>query len=71
MDSTKNSSNKDKSTNQLIDELIDELSIASTQLDDRKYNIAIQDALQIKGLPISRDNVEAIEALVDERRTQD
>ena len=67
MDSIASSSNKTKTTNELLDEIIHELSIASTQLDDRKYKIAIQDALQIKGLPISKDNVEAIEALVAER----
>jgi hypothetical protein len=69
MDSTNRNSKPTtpKSTNELIDELISELAIASTQLDDRKYQIAIQDALQMKGLPINKDNVEAIEALVAER----
>ena len=64
---TSNNSEQQKSFNELIDEIIAELAIASTQLDDRKYKIAIQDALQIKGLPISKENVEAIEALVAER----
>ena len=69
MDSIDNASKPitQKSFNELIDEIISELAIASTQLDDRKYKIAIQDALQIKGLPISKENVEAIEALVAER----
>ena len=64
---TSSNSEQQKSFNELIDEIISELAIASTQLDDRKYKIAIQDALQIKGLPISKENVEAIEALVAER----
>ena len=64
---TSNNSEPQKSFNELIDEIIKELAIASTQLDDRKYKIAIQDALQIKGLPVSKENVEAIEALVAER----
>ena len=64
---TSSNSEQQKSFNELIDEIIAELAIASTQLDDRKYKIAIQDALQIKGLPISKENVDAIEALVAER----
>ena len=39
----------------------------STILDDRAYKILIQDALQLRGLPVNQQNVERIEGLVAER----
>ena len=67
MDSTPNSSsNKEqKSTKTLIEEITVELAAAKKDYNYRQWQIAIQDALQIKGLPVTKENVEAIEAEVD------
>ena len=69
MDSTDNASkpNSQKSGNELIEEVVNSLLEPSTILDDRAYKILIQDALQLRGLPVNKENVERIEGLVGER----
>ena len=69
MDSTANASkpNSQKSGNELIEEVVSSLLEPSTILDDRAYKILIQDALQLRGLPVNKENVERIEGLVAER----
>ena len=69
MDSTANASkpNSQKSGNELIEEVVNSLLEPSTILDDRAYKILIQDALQLRGLPVNKENVERIEGLVAER----
>ena len=69
MDSTANDSkpNSQKSGNELIEEVVSSLLEPSTILDDRAYKILIQDALQLRGLPVNKENVERIEGLVAER----
>ena len=69
MDSTANASkpNSQKSGNELIEEVVSSLLEPSTILDDRAYKILIQDALQLRGLPVNQQNVERIEGLVAER----
>ena len=56
-----------KSGNELIEEVVSSLLEPSTILDDRAYKILIQDALQLRGLPVNKENVERIEGLVAER----
>ena len=69
MDSTANASkpNSQKSGNELIEEVVNSLLEPSKVLDDRAYKILIQDALQLRGLPVNKENVERIEGLVAER----
>ena len=69
MDSTANDSkpNSQKSGNELIEEVVHSLLEPSKVLDDRAYKILIQDALQLRGLPVNKENVERIEGLVAER----
>ena len=69
MDSTANASkpNSQKSGNELIEEVVSSLLEPSKVLDDRAYKILIQDALQLRGLPVNKENVERIEGLVAER----
>jgi hypothetical protein len=69
MDSTDNASktNSQKSTHELIEEIVNGLLEPSKTMDDRAYKIAIQDWLQLRGLPVNKENVERIEGLVADR----
>ena len=56
-----------KSTKTLLDEIVSEMFQAWNDYSDSERPIAIQDALQIKGLPATAANEERIEHLVEER----
>ena len=68
MDSTPNSSsNRDnqKTSKELIDEVVLESSTSRHLLNEQEYHLSVQDSLQIRGLPANKDNVERIDALVE------
>ena len=56
-----------KSTKTLLDEIVSEMFQAWNEYSESERPIAIQDALQIKGLPATAANEERIERLVEER----
>jgi len=56
-----------KSTKTLLDEIVSEMFQAWNDYSESERPIAIQDALQIKGLPATAANEERIERLVEER----
>ena len=56
-----------KSAPELIDEIVSQMFLVWHDLDEDRRSIAIQDSLQIKGLPATAANEERIERLVEER----
>ena len=56
-----------KPTSVLIDEIVSQMYLVWHELDEDTRSIAIQDSLQIKGLPATTANEERIERLVEER----
>ena len=56
-----------KPTSVLIDEIVSQMFLVWHDLDEDRRSLAIQDSLQIKGLPATARNEEIIERLVEKR----